>query len=204
MMTNRREDPAKQISFKQRALVVLGFVGLLWAVEVLDFVIFRGGLDRFGIRPRVMSGLWGIPFAPLLHGGFRHLIANTFPLLVLGTLLALYSANTAMLAILFIVGIGGAGVWFFGAGQSVHVGASGLVFGLAGFLVIMGLLRRKLVGILIALGVGLFYGGLIWGILPGQKGISWESHLFGCASGVLAAFVLAKKENEREKARLSS
>lgn len=175
------------------AYLLLGFVALIWLIEVVDLVFMGGALDSLGIRPRTLSGLPGIVAAPFLHVGFFHLAANTVPFLVLGWLILVretwhFFAVTAIVTIL-----GGLGVWLFGRPMTVHVGASGLIFGFFGFLLLAGWFERKLSTILLSLVVLLTYGGMIWGVLPGRLGISWEGHLFGFLAGILAARLLAHR-----------
>lgn len=169
-----------------------GFVALLYAIEVIDTVA-SGRLDGHGVRPRSDEGLLGIVFAPFLHGGWAHLVANTVPLLVLGFLLALSGVRTwvAVTAIVWVVG--GVGVWLVGGANSVHIGASGLVFGWLVYLMVRGVFARNLGQI--ALGVLIFvvYGSVLWGVIPGRPGISWEGHLFGAMGGALAAWLLAPR-----------
>jgi membrane associated rhomboid family serine protease len=164
----------------------------LWTVELVDRLVLGGALDYFGIHPRSLGGLWGILFAPFLHGSFAHLAANTVPLLVLGWLVMLrenweFYVVTALSAL-----VGGLGVWLLGAPNSVHIGASGVVFGLLGFLLLRGYFERSFPSVFLSLVVGFFYGGVLWGVLPGQPGISWEAHLFGFLGGVIAARLLAR------------
>lgn len=182
------------LTFKERVTVVVIVVAALWVIEILDYVIFSGRLDGLGIRPRALSGLWGIPFAPLVHSGFKHLASNTVPMLVLGTLVMMYGLRNAAAASLCIILVSGVGVWIIGGGNTVHIGASSLIFGYAAFLILVGFLTKKFLRIVISLGVALFYGGLIWGVLPGKSGISWEGHLFGAAGGLLAAYNVARQE----------
>lgn len=165
----------------------------LWSIEIIDFLVFGGRLDRYGIRPRSLSGLWGIPLAPLLHGGFKHLIANTVPLLTLSWWVMMRSVSTWLIATLMITLLGGAGTWLLARGGSVHIGASGLIFGYLGFLVARGYYERTMVAIAISLFVLITYGAMFWGVFPSQPGISWESHLFGFISGIVAAYWLTSK-----------
>ncbi len=170
--------------------VSLGFVALLWVSEVLDAA--RGGsLDRFGIRPRTEEGLWGILAAPLLHGGFGHLEANSGPLLVLGFLVAVVSFARWLVVMAWSWLVSGLGVWLTAPAHSLTIGASGLVFGLLTYLLVAGFLERKPVRILIGVAVFLVYGGILLGALPGTPGISWQGHLFGALGGLLAARVHA-------------
>lgn len=185
---------------KLHATLLGGFVALLWAIEILDFLIFRGSLDALGIRPRTVPGLAGIALAPLLHGGFAHLAANTLPFLGLGWLIMLRKTSDLVLVTLLSALVGGLGVWLIGSPSSVHVGASGVIFGYFGFLLLRGWFERSAVSIALSLGVGLFYGGMIWGVLPTRMGISWEGHLFGFLGGVLAARLLAGRLRARSAA----
>ena len=169
-----------------------GFVLLLWLLEITDQFLFGGALDGFGIRPRVSAGLWGILWAPFLHSGFRHLIANTVPILILGSIVMLSRPLRHFFSITFIIIlVGGLGTWFIGPQNSVHLGASGLVFGYFGFLLLAAYFERSCRSVIIAAVVLLFYSGIIWGILPQGGGISWQMHLFGFIGGGVAAYLLS-------------
>jgi membrane associated rhomboid family serine protease len=159
----------------------------MWLAEIADLVIFRGALDAGGIRPRTEAGLWGILFAPFLHAGFAHLLANTVPLLVLGWLVLLRGRRVFLSVTAVALLLGGLGVWLFGGPDTVHVGASGLVFGYLGYHFLRGYWERSRSAILIAVVAGVLYGSAMWGILPIRRGVSWESHLFGFAGGAAAA-----------------
>jgi membrane associated rhomboid family serine protease len=172
-----------------RLRVLFAFVAVIWLVEIVDLLFFRGALDEAGIRPRTEGGLWGIVFAPFLHGGPRHLVANTVPLLILGWLVALRGLRDWVWVTVVCVLIGGLGVWLFGRANSVHLGASGLIFGYLGYLLLRGFWERSVLAIGIAVVAGLLYGSALWGVLPGRRGISWEGHLFGLAGGAGAASV---------------
>ncbi len=165
----------------------------LWSLEIIDFLVFGGRLDRYGIRPRSLGGLWGILFAPFLHGGFNHLVANTIPMLTLSWWVMLRSMGTWIMATVMIALLGGAGTWLLARGGSVHIGASGLIFGYLGFLLGRGYYERTMGAIAVALFILVTYGAMFWGILPTQPGISWESHLFGFIGGIVAAYWLASK-----------
>ena len=166
-------------------LMVLVFVALLWVVEAVNLLVDHR-LNDYGILPRTRSGLVGIPLAPLLHGGFGHLASNTVPLLMLGGLAAVQGSAALLRAVSVIVLAGGLGVWVAGR-SSIHVGASGLVFGLFAYLVGSGWYRRSIATVAVALVVLFFYWGLILGVLPAEESVSWESHLFGLLAGLLAA-----------------
>ncbi len=167
---------------------VLVLVALMWVEEIID-AIPGVNLDQYGIRPRQVEGLLGIPAAPFLHSGFSHLVANTGALLVLGILVVL-TTHRFWVVTVGVVLLGGLGTWLVAGGNTVHVGASGLVYGYAAFLVAWGILTRSLRGVLVAVLVVLLYGSIVFGVLPGQPGVSWEGHLFGAAAGVLMAFLL--------------
>ena len=172
--------------------LVCSLLAIAWAVELVDQLLLGRSLDRYGIRPHTLQGLWGILFAPFLHGGFGHLIANSGPFVVLGWLVALRGVGRFVAVSLIVIVIGGLGVWLFGPSNTVHIGASGLIFGYLGYLLLSGYFEQKPGSILVAVVVGLLYGGAIWGVLPGQRGISWQGHLFGLLAGVLAARLLAQ------------
>ncbi len=174
---------SKQLARDLRPLV--GLLLLAWVLEILDQV-FGLGLDRFGIVPRHLAGLTGILAAPLLHGDFGHLAVNTVPCAILGLLIALGERRVLLGLSFFIVLAGGALVWLF-ARSAYHIGASGLVSGYFGYLIVRGLSAHSLRAVLLALLTVVLYGGMIWGVLPTRSGVSWESHLFGLIAGGLAA-----------------
>lgn len=170
----------------------LSLVAVLWVTEIIDWLIFRGGLDRFGIVPRRMSGLTGIAMAPMLHADFSHLLANTIPLLVLGTLvLVSYRSRFGIISVVIML-FSGLGAWLLGPANSVHIGASGLIFGYLAFLVVAAYYERSLGAVVLAAAVILLYGGVVWGVFP-EQGISWQSHLFGLIGGVVAANWFARR-----------
>lgn len=167
--------------------IILWFVLFLWAVACVDLLLGHA-LLRFGIVPRSLSGLPGIVLAPFLHGGIRHLMVNTVPLLVLGGLVLLHGRGVFVKNTLIITVLGGTGVWIMGR-PSVHVGASGLIFGYFGYLVFRGILKRSLVSIAVSLVTVAAYGGLVWGLIPHSGGVSWEGHLCGFLAGIFCARV---------------
>lgn len=176
-------------AFFRRAAALIAFVALLWAVHVVNWIIGYGFNPTFGLIPRHVSGLDGVIAMPLLHGSFAHLMANTPPLLVMGGLLAA-TATRALLAVnTVVIGLGGGLVWLLGS-PAIHIGASGLVFGWFGFLVARGLVDRSPITLGAALLVGVLYSSILWGVLPGQPGVSWQAHLYGAIAGAAAAFLL--------------
>ncbi|MBE7644495.1 rhomboid family intramembrane serine protease [Tenacibaculum finnmarkense genomovar ulcerans] len=177
------------ISKKHKYTIQL--IVFLYVVHVVSFFI---PITQFGIIPRTFNGLIGIFTSPFLHGGIWHLISNTLPLIILLTVLNFFYPKKTLTVILFIILIGGTLVWLF-ARSANHIGASGLIYGLAAFLITNGLLERKLIPLLVSLGVAILYGGLIWGLVPSLKShISWEGHLFGAVAGVVISFLLIKKQ----------
>lgn len=179
--------------------VLVIFLGLMWAEEIID--VFMGGrLDAFGIRPRTVEGLVGIFLAPFLHGGFGHLIANTPFFLLLGWLVLARETWHFFAVSLGVTILGGLGVWLVGAGNSVHIGASGMIFGYLGYLMLGGFFERRLVTMFGSVVVAFLFGGLLWQVLPGIPGVSWEGHLFGFLGGVVMAWALAQRSGK--KARL--
>jgi membrane associated rhomboid family serine protease len=169
-------------------LAAAAFAALLWAIKLVE-VISGIDLSGYALFPRASMGLRGILLAPLLHGGFAHLIANTPPILVLGTAL-IYGYPKAARIVIPVVWLGsGFAVWFF-ARPAFHLGASGLTFGLMFFVFTIGALRWDRRAIALSLAVFLLYGGMVWGILPTDPRISFEYHLAGAVLGVILAFVL--------------
>ncbi|HSV39712.1 MAG TPA: rhomboid family intramembrane serine protease [Nocardioidaceae bacterium] len=175
--------------------VIGAFVFLLYAVELLDQILGER-LDGGGIQPRESDGLDGILWAPLLHGGWWHLIGNTLPLLVLGFMILLSGVSrwVSVTAIVWLVG--GLGTWLTGGEFTIHLGASGLVFGWLTYLLLRGLFSRRPGQIAVGVVVLLAYGGALWGVLPNQPGISWQGHLFGAIGGTLAAWWLGARDRQ--------
>jgi len=177
-------------SFRLATRIALGFVALLWLVQLLNWGLDLG-LERFGVRPRQLGGLSGILIAPLLHSGFSHLTANSLPLLVLGTgMLYLYPNSTPTVISAVYLGPGVA-VWLF-ARESVHVGASGLVYGLVSYIFVAGVIRHDRRAVAASLLVSFLYGTLAWGVFPSKPEVSWETHLAAALIGVILAVVLRR------------
>lgn len=179
---------------KTHAVVLGGFIALIWALEIVDLLFLGGALNAYGIRPRSIIGLRGILFAPFLHGGWAHLVANTIPFLTFGWLIMLRETSDFFVVTAVTMLVSGLGVWLFGSPYTIHIGASGLIFGYFGFLLLRGYFERSVPAIFLSLVVGLLYGGMIWGVLPLQFGISWQGHLFGFIGGGIAARLLARRK----------
>jgi len=171
--------------------VISGLVALLWIVETVNTLLGHR-LNVYGIYPRSLSNLPGIIFWPFLHANFNHLIMNTMPLLAMGYFVALRGWIVFLESTLLILILGGLGVWLFGR-AAYHVGASGLVFGFFGFLITLALYERNIKTFAIASLTVFYYGGIIFGILPVDRFVSWEGHLFGLLAGMMAARLLAVK-----------
>jgi membrane associated rhomboid family serine protease len=175
-----------------QAGILFGCVLVAWLIELVDELFYGGALDRFGIQPRNVNALSGILAAPLLHGSWLHLTANSGPFLVLGWLVMLRRIVDFVLVSVVAILIGGLGVWVIGSPSSIHIGASGLVFGYLGYLLARGYFERSFWSMALALVAGLLYGGVLFSVLPGQRGISWEGHLFGLIGGIVAARLLTR------------
>ena len=186
-------------STAQEGKTLLTVVGIFWIIEIIDSVFFQGNLDRLGIQPRNIVGLRGIIFAPFLHGGFGHLIANTIPFITLGWLTMIQETSDFYVVSILAAIIGGIGVWLFAGAGSIHIGASILIYGYLGFLLFRGFFQKNLPSILVSVIVFFLYGGLIFGVLPSQMGVSWQGHLFGFIGGIIAAFAIAKEKKYYSK-----
>lgn len=173
----------------RHALILGALVTVLWGVELFDWLVLRGTLDGLGIQPRTLSGLQAIVVAPWLHAGFGHLLANTIPLVVLGWFVMLRSTSDLFIVMLATLLASGLGIWLFGGAATIHLGVSGVVFGLFGYLLARGYYERSVVAIALAVVAFLIYGGMVWGMLPLQSGVSWQGHLFGFVGGVIVAYL---------------
>ena len=166
------------------------FVFVLWVIKLMELV-FHLELYDLGVYPRQLKGIIGIFLAPLLHGDLAHLFSNSIPLLVLGAGLFYFYKPAAYRVFIAVYLITGLWVWI-AARPSYHIGASGVVYGMASFLFFSGLIRRHTYLMAFSLFVVFLYGSLIWGVLPLQAGISWESHLMGAVAGLVTAVYYRK------------
>jgi len=183
----RGDDPRRSA-----LLLLLAIVALMWVVEIVD-VALDHRLDRYGIEPRDVDGLDGVVAAPFLHVGFGHLLANTVPFVVMGAVIALEGAKRLVLVSVIVALISGVGTWLVAAEGTIHVGASGVVFGYATYLIARGVFNRSGTELAVGALVLLVWGGALLGGLEPQRGISWQGHLFGAIGGVVAARALARE-----------
>jgi membrane associated rhomboid family serine protease len=167
-------------------------VPVLFLVEALDQVSGVSLDLAGGIMPRRVSGIDGVLFAPFLHGSFPHLYANSIPLILLGTFVLASGLRRFLWSTALIMLVSGMGVWIFGQQGTVHVGASGVIFGFLGLLLARGVVERSWWNLGVGLLIGLLYWWQLTGMLPGEDGVSWEGHLFGFIGGVLAAVLFRR------------
>ena len=177
----------------------LSFIALLWIVHILRLVLSFLGLvpdqistQFFGINPGSPSSLWTIFTAPLIHGNWQHLFGNSISLLLLGSLVGLQGPGQLWQVSIISALTSGLGIWLIAPHHTVHVGASGIVFGYLGVLLFMGLFQRRPLSILLSLACLFLFGSMVMGVFPGVPGVSWQGHLFGFLGGVLAARLTAR------------
>ena len=194
MEPNKTSKPKLNIS---KLLTPLLFPVVLWVVHLLS-LLFNEDLSKLGLLPRNLVGLLGILTSPLIHADFSHLISNTIPLIILGWIIFYFHPKVSYILFIFIYLVTGLLVWIF-ARQVFHIGASGIVYGFVSFLFFSGIFRRDNTSIALALVITFLYGGLVWGMIPGWKGISWESHLFGAITGFVAAYLFRKIDPPKKK-----
>jgi membrane associated rhomboid family serine protease len=179
--------------------VVAVLLAIMWASEVVD-LLPGVNLDQFGIEPRDVDGLDGIVLAPFLHDGFLHLLSNTIPFAILGALISLSGAARVLAVTAIVALVSGLGTWLLGGEHSIHLGASGVVFGYATYLMTRGFLSRRPAQLAIGIGIALVWGtAFLGGLLP-HPGISWQAHVFGAIGGVVAARALDRRRPERATA----
>jgi membrane associated rhomboid family serine protease len=174
------------------ALIIAALLTGMWLLELVDQAS-GNALDPYGIWARDVDGLPGIFSAPFLHGGWEHLISNSLPFAVLGFLVLLGGVARWLLSSLISIVGSGLTAWFLTPANTVILGASGLIFGWLTYLILRGLWSRQPSQVVIGVIVLFVYGGLIWGVLPGAAGISWQAHLGGAIGGAVAAWLLHRR-----------
>lgn len=185
------------------AVVAFGFVLVLYLVELVD-VVLPLNLDYYGIVARSLDGLDGVVWAPLLHAGWPHLLANTVPVAVFAFLAMAGGVGQWVWVTATIWVLGGLGVWLTAPSLAVTVGASGLAFGWLAFLLVRGVFTRSLAQLSVAVVLLALWGGMLWGVFPGTPGISWQGHLFGALGGVVAAWLVARADRARASSASSA
>jgi membrane associated rhomboid family serine protease len=188
-----QRDVDKPSTWVQAAMLSGGFVALLWVIEIVD-ASMNHRLDQYGVEPRDAEGLLGILFAPMLHAGWEHLSANTVPALILGFLALASGIVRGLEATGIIWFVCGVGVWLVAPSDTIHLGASGLIFGWLVYLMIRGIFTHRIGEIILGMVLFFVYGGLLLGVLPGQPGVSWQGHLFGAIGGGIAAWLVGLDE----------
>jgi membrane associated rhomboid family serine protease len=178
-----RSDPL----LRKSIILSIAFVGLLWAIKFGEWLLGQP-LGTLGVYPHSPAGLKGVLFAPLIHGSFTHIAANTFGVLILGVAVLYGYPRSRWWVLATIWLLSGIGVWLFGR-PSFHIGASGLTHGLFFYLLVVSTLRRDKRSVALMMMASLLFGGMFWGVLPSEEGISFEYHLFGGMAGVLAALL---------------
>jgi len=192
--------PAKR-SPREEGFAIIGLMVLvMWVVEVVD-TIDHHKLDQYGIEPHDTDGLIGIVTAPFLHAGFGHLIGNTVPFVVMGVLIALSGAARVIAVTAIVALVSGLGVWLIAPEHTNHIGASGVVFGYATYLIARGFYNRSALEIAVGLVIAAIFGSALLGGLAPQQGISWQGHLFGAIGGVVAARLLMRERDRDPDAR---
>ncbi len=182
----------KKDGFNYWILYPTAFLAFLWLIKLYE--IMAGiSLYKLGVLPRHISGLIGILTYPLIHASISHLLSNSLPFLILGTGLFYFYKESAMKVFWIIYFGSGILVWIF-ARTAYHIGASGVIYGMGSFVFFSGIIRRDTRAIALALVVTFLYGSLVWGFLPIDASISWESHIFGALIGFVCAFVFKKKD----------
>jgi membrane associated rhomboid family serine protease len=175
----------------RHSLFISGYlVVILWLIKLFELE-FNLDFSTWGILPRDITGLRGIIFSPLIHADFKHLIANTIPFFILTFSLFFFYRKSSYIIFILIYLFTGVFVWL-GGREAMHIGASGLIYGLAAFLFMSGIIGYNIRLLTISMIVALIYGGLFWGIFPIKPEISWESHLWGGISGFGLAFFFRK------------
>jgi membrane associated rhomboid family serine protease len=192
VMSTSTPTPRRKAGLQREGIeLLLAIVAVMWIVEVIN-TLDNNGLDSDGIYPRNVGRLWGIVTAPFLHASFGHLISNTIPFVFLGLIIALRGAARVAMVTVIVALFAGLGTWLIAPVHSVTVGASGIVFGYATYLMARGLFDRNALELITGVIVGVVWGGALLSSLVPHYGISWQGHASGAVGGVVAAWLLAR------------
>ncbi|OWN29046.1 rhomboid family intramembrane serine protease [Corynebacterium diphtheriae] len=188
---------------KTGVLAALGYVITIWAVHIVNIVFFGGYLAQIlGIHPLDIPSVWHIFTSPFIHGSQAHLMANTVPGAIFAFFVGL-SGKRAFWEVAFIVAVvGGLGTWIFGGIGTSHIGASGMIYGWLAYLVVRGIFNRSLAHAALGVVLAFMYGGLVWGVLPLEPGVSWPAHLFGAVGGVVAGAAISSDDPKPRRKEL--
>ena len=173
------------------------FLLTMWLVKIIE-VNFNFSFVKFGVSPKTFSGLKGILFSPFIHKDFTHLLNNSYPVLILGGMLFSFYRKIAIRIFLWLFFISGFWLWIIGR-PSFHIGASGIIYALASFILVSGIIRKNPRLSAVSLVVIFLYGSMIWGILPTNEAVSWEGHLAGFVAGIIVALFYKNEGPERKK-----
>ncbi len=200
----RTEPPLDTRTWSGALIVMCAFAALLWVVEIVNSADDYA-LDRFGLVPRAVSGLWGVLTMPLLHASYGHLASNTLPFILIGWVVLMGSVRVWAIVTATVVLLGGILTWLIGPGDTVIVGASGLIFGWLGYLVARAYFSRSIKWIVVAVVVLIFFGTLLFALFPDfNSNVSWQSHLCGFVAGVVAGGVLHPRGRQLRQFRRSA
>lgn len=202
---NHPGQPTRRSQMRLGLTYAVGYLVLIWAVHIINVLLFGGYLRAYGIHPLDVSSLPFIFTSPILHANFEHLMSNSVPGAIFAFLIAFSGHRVFWEVTGFVVGVGGLGVWLFGGIGTNHIGASMLVYGWLGYLLVRGIFNRSAGQISVGVLLGLTYSGLVWGVLPLTPGVSWQAHLFGALGGIAAGMFItsddppALQERKRQK-----
>jgi len=191
------------VSIGRSFVAMCTVVPVLFLIELLDQLTGHELDGLGGIQPRAISGMDGVFLAPFLHASFQHVLANSIPLILLGTFVLAAGTQRFVWSTILIALVSGLGVWFVGNPRTVVIGASGIVFGYLGVLLARGVVERSWWNIAVGVLIGLLYGWQLIGVLPTRERVSWQAHLFGFVGGVAAAIIF-RRRRPRPVARITT
>lgn len=195
--TPRAELAAIRRDVRRYIGLIGGLIAALWLIELVDALVFGGSFQTLGIKPRTRAGLPGILLHPLLHTDLAHLTANTVSLAIFGLMVLVRDERDFWIVTALVWLLGGIGTWIIGHAGN-HIGASGLIFGYFGYLLMTGWFERRFGAMLLSTLVLVVWGNILFGLIPLRRGISWELHVFGFIGGVLAAWIRARRRRNAE------